>query len=619
MKRNDTNIVMVFVCAIILLVAIFSNAQPTTQFGPKAVKGTLDLTKWDFQTEGIIDLKGEWLFYPNTYAAEQIGNGIMPADPQIITLPITLNQFRNAYPSYDPKIHGTLVLHINLPKDVTVYGIKTNLMLTAYELYVNNRLKATVGTLGTSAEDTVQRIEPTESFFDSRGSQLTLVYQVADYALGDMTMIAPKFGLAEQVSKADQRGIARDLFLFGALFIIGLYHLGLFFTRREDKASLYFGMMCLAFSFRMLLVGERYLTEFVTLNLMLHIRLCYLMIILGAIGLFGFMQCTFSDLFKPWLLKATVYLSGLFLLALMVLDYLLFEKVMALYLAFIAIMLLYVLGKLFIGIKEKLEGSALVFLGLFSLLLTILNDVIFQYTVANRPSMIPVGIFVFILCQSIALSAKFSKNFQLTEALSLENEKMVMEITEVNRSLEARVDERTKELQEAICNLERMSKTDHLTQLPNRRSIFEHMEKWEAAGKHFYVMLADIDDFKRINDTYGHDIGDKTLLRVSTIMSEVLGTSGIVGRWGGEEFMVIMEDNHNADALKIADELRHAIETMSHKDLFEHGSISITLGVCYFDECLSLTQCIHFADEALYKGKAYGKNRVVMYTCEEVI
>lgn len=616
MKRNAMHYFTLLICVCLFCAAVYIDLQPLAKESPSAENGVLNLSEWNFYTDGNVDLKGTWLLYPNVYAADKVFRGTQLGEPVKLSIPYTLGRYRQEKPPFSEKFYGTLVLEVKLPKTSAVYGLRTNLMLTAYELYVNGRGEAAIGKLGTRSEDTVQTIKPTVTYFKPETETLMLVYQVADFHLGDMTMMAPRFGLAEQIAGDTQHGIAKDLFLFGALFIIGLYHVGMFVMRPEDKAPLYFGMLCLAFGFRLLLVGERYLTHWFTLDLMVHIRLCYQLIFVGTIGLVGYVFHSFKTMFRPWLLKAAILYTSFYAVLITQINYADAEKIFIGYLVFIGILLLYILVRLIYGLFKKEEGSVLVFLGVLCLALAFVNDVIFQYTVANRPSMVPIGIFIFILCQSFALAAKFSKAYRLAESLAVENELMLRKITEANVALENRVQERTQALQEAVENLEYISKTDELTKLPNRRFMMSILEQLVKEEQTFFLLLTDVDDFKQVNDRYGHQAGDRVLSQMAHMLQAVVGSSGVVSRWGGEEFLILVKSSEVHAIILLANDLRLAVQHMEINGLEMEETLSITIGACCYDKSLSLSQCIQKADESLYKGKNTGKNKLVLYTQE---
>jgi diguanylate cyclase (GGDEF)-like protein len=163
-----------------------------------------------------------------------------------------------------------------------------------------------------------------------------------------------------------------------------------------------------------------------------------------------------------------------------------------------------------------------------------------------------------------------------------------------------------------------MAITDQLTGLYNRHYLEETGEKTLAKAKrHNYpiaVLCLDIDYFKKINDRYGHDIGDKILKHFATLISEHLRKSDLAFRLGGEEFMVLMPYTNRLNASKIAKRLQTIVKERGHIDT-TGGKISFTFsgGVTDTEECgYDLQNMLKRADEKLYAAKAAGRNRIIV-------
>ena len=155
--------------------------------------------------------------------------------------------------------------------------------------------------------------------------------------------------------------------------------------------------------------------------------------------------------------------------------------------------------------------------------------------------------------------------------------------------------------------------TDPLTGLPNRRAMIEQIEKYyETNGDQpFSVAIADIDFFKKVNDTYGHNCGDYTLVRLTELFVEHSMGRYSVCRWGGEEFCFFIPGMNLDDAGTLMNDLCFAVEKMKLKYEEHEFSITITIGVEEYDFASSLDELMNSADEKLYMGKEAGRNRVV--------
>lgn len=191
-----------------------------------------------------------------------------------------------------------------------------------------------------------------------------------------------------------------------------------------------------------------------------------------------------------------------------------------------------------------------------------------------------------------------------------------------NETLEEEVRSRTQKLSQAREDLlhknkilEQLSTTDPLTQLCNRLKIERVLEalhqQYEEQQKTYSLMLIDIDCFKKINDTYGHTVGDNVLKAISDLLKQSFTQQGHIGRWGGEEFIVILEN----ETLKQAVAQAEAFRCKTAKTLFhEVGNLTVSIGVATVETNQTISELIHLADLGLYKSKHAGRNRVTVYS-----
>jgi two-component system cell cycle response regulator len=170
------------------------------------------------------------------------------------------------------------------------------------------------------------------------------------------------------------------------------------------------------------------------------------------------------------------------------------------------------------------------------------------------------------------------------------------------------------QLEQRNAELDRISRTDGLTGLFNRRHLNEELvRRQEDARRHgdsVGVLLFDIDHFKRINDTYGHPAGDLVLRAFAERMGLGLRAGDIAGRWGGEEFLVILPRTDLAGALEVAERVRTAIEAAPVTVAGQKISVRVS-GGCALGPGESADAVIHLADQCLYRAKSAGRNRIV--------
>lgn len=219
-----------------------------------------------------------------------------------------------------------------------------------------------------------------------------------------------------------------------------------------------------------------------------------------------------------------------------------------------------------------------------------------------------------------------------------ENDKYLYELIDINFKLEEIVSERTVELTEKnellkeeknkldevnlqLVNLNKklevLSRRDPLTKLPNRRELLDKFKSeiynLKLKRKSITIIIADIDYFKKINDLYGHACGDYVLTEVPKIFRKVLREDGIISRYGGEEYVILLPDADVKYSEFITEELRITLEKTVLNYNENEFKVTASFGVYNFDEELNFINCIEKADRALYDAKNSGRNKVVIY------
>lgn len=191
------------------------------------------------------------------------------------------------------------------------------------------------------------------------------------------------------------------------------------------------------------------------------------------------------------------------------------------------------------------------------------------------------------------------------------------------KRLQEELEERERQLLEANERLRHMSRTDGLTGLENRRSIERQLEKMFAHGERLSeplsCVMSDLDRFKSVNDEHGHQAGDAVLRQFAAILKKTAREIDVVGRYGGEEFIVLLPGTVLDAAVTFAERVRKDVE--SHTFVFDGGSIrrTVSFGVAGWphpriESCEGLVRA---ADDALYVAKETGRNRVIRFDSDE--
>lgn len=229
-----------------------------------------------------------------------------------------------------------------------------------------------------------------------------------------------------------------------------------------------------------------------------------------------------------------------------------------------------------------------------------------------------------IAAQQLALQA--SQSLAEERALRLQAKQEALDLQlRANEVLEARVYERTRALEEVRHGLEaanaellRLSTTDSLTQLANRRRfdrlLDEEIRRARRSGSPLSVLLADIDHFKRVNDSYGHPFGDECLRQVAAVLAAHCQRAGdVAARYGGEEFVVLLPGLDAGQAIALAESIRCTITQLQLQHGEQPVALTISLGVATLTPALvAPADLLAAADAALYQAKNGGRNRVVL-------
>lgn len=187
----------------------------------------------------------------------------------------------------------------------------------------------------------------------------------------------------------------------------------------------------------------------------------------------------------------------------------------------------------------------------------------------------------------------------------------LVELEEKQKETERLLRNQTKELNYQATH-------DSLTKLPNRALFEDRLKQTIASSKRnnkkFAVLFIDLDQFKRINDSYGHHVGDKVLIEASSRLSSIIREEDTLSRLGGDEFTVILQNiNTNEDIKIVADKIINAMKEPVHENLYISASIGIA---SYPNDTQHLQDLIKFADTAMYKAKEFGRNRYEFYSSE---
>ncbi len=428
---------------LVIVILVFSSAcqqSNTRKIPPKAVKGILDLRGWDFQRDGSLRLDGEWEFFwnelldPNSPPVRSSKN-----EKHYISLPDHWNGYElenKELPNIGYASFGLVILADSLPE---VSAFKLREFFSTYRLYANSILVTSVGEVGTTKQSSIPSNLPQVAKIETKGNRLELILQVSNFHYhrgGPIRDI--RFGPAKQIQKMARYNLLREIFLFGSIMIMGLYHLGLYLIRKKDNSPLFFALFCIIISLRLLLTGETFLLEiFPMMGYEPMVRMIHLAFYLAVPIFLLFVQSLFPAEFNKKILLLFLFLALIVFITVCAAPALIHTFWMQPYQIATLAVFTYAIIAVMIAVKRRREGAVIFVSGLFILFATAVNDVLFNNNIILTGYYAPYGLFGFIFSQAFLLSKKFSHAFSVVETQK-------SELTETNLAYENEIVERKK-------------------------------------------------------------------------------------------------------------------------------------------------------------------------------
>lgn len=526
-----------------------------------AALGVLDLTQHDFNA-GQVRLDGEWEFYWKEFR----GPAVRDFEGELSSRAY-LRQPGNWLAFHPPggqpasgESFATYRLKLLLPPNLAGQSVTFFLPIigTSYAMFVDGKEIARVGRVGKDKDTSAPAYRELLRTLEVKGPQMDVVFHVSNFSHRSAGLWYPiEFGLPDQVGGSRQNRLFLDFFLFGGVLITGLYHIGLFLNRRDDKASLLFGLFCIVFAVRIVFTGSTPIVEFwpeVPWNLILRVSYATHLVAPPLLGAF------LALLFGGRWTRHAVWTMNLvvvpFLLHVLFFPPLSFTRWSSLHQLLIVGIVFYATVTLAIGLWKKTEGAAAAFFGAFVFAATVINDMFLYRTLGTSEFTSPVGLFVFIFSQSYLLSRLFASAFKsvrrLTETLRLTN-------AAYSRFVPIRF-------------LELLGKKD-ITQI----------ELGDHVSGEMTILFADIRAFtsmsERMTPYENFSFLNEYLDRISPV---ILRHGGIIDKYIGDSIMAVFPDSPEAAvqaAVEIQEEVRSYNKSRQVKNTDEvHVAVGIHTG-----------------------------------------
>ncbi|MEM7181985.1 MAG: adenylate/guanylate cyclase domain-containing protein [Spirochaetota bacterium] len=465
----------------LLLSFVVSCKDFKTKTTPKAIKGVLDLRGHDFHKNPIIKLDGEWEFYWKQFCSEKFsapGKFCGKEKPELIKVPAPWNDYilRQTQQTKTKPVGGkgyaTYRLQVWTNNSLQLPAIKMNSVGSAYELWVNGEFIGSGGKVAKN-ERTSYPGENHLLYYPLSKRQpaiqkWNIIFKISNYhhKIGGLRA-APSFGEMKQLAWLYSLNIAKDVFLFGSILIMGLYHLGLYSIRRKEKAALWFGIYCLMIALRIPLTGDEYLGLFFPslVKVFLFVEYFEFALLVPVFALFVY--SLFPRDISEKAVKIFIFSGIVLTLPVLLLPSYYYTQFLTLIQTYILIAGIYALYVLFTLVQKDRRGARIFLVGWAIFFATIFNDILYYQSMYESFLLIPFGLFVFIFSQAVVLSMRFSSALNDVEDLS--------------NNLEKKVETRTLELERSKKEVEALN---HFTYLINSKSNLN--EIFIEISKYFY-------------------------------------------------------------------------------------------------------------------------------------
>jgi two-component sensor histidine kinase len=408
----------------LILLACFSlscNAVQTGRIPPKAIEGVLDLSNWDFKRDGSVNLDGHWEFYwEQLLKPKDFAENKNPVKTEYINLPRPWNGYTldgRKLPGFG---YATFRLRILLNGRDDLMGLRVNKIFHAYRLWVDKELLLSGGVPGKNRKAMIPNRSVKISYFRPQQREMQIILQVSNFHhMKGGLRFSIQLGSEDRITWIRSRNLAFDMFLFGSLLIMTIYHFGLYYFRRSDRSTLYFGFFCLLFAMRSLLISEVFfLTLFPNFNWELQLKWEFLTYYLIAPSGTMFYYSLYPREMPRVLLRFVQVTSVLFVLIVILTPARIFSFSLYPYHFFFIFACFNVIYVLVMASVRKREGASLFLLGILLLILISFNDVLLTMDLIKTVQLIHFGFFIFIFFQAYVLSRRFSRAFTIIESQS---------------------------------------------------------------------------------------------------------------------------------------------------------------------------------------------------------
>jgi HD-GYP domain-containing protein (c-di-GMP phosphodiesterase class II) len=385
---------------------------------PAAVEGVLDLRQWDFQKDGAIELNGQWNFFWNAFLPPNtFSRGESPAAGGFMNLPGYWNDIAADGAVLPGQGYATLHLKLLIPVKDRPFAVKIKEIQTAYSLFLDGKELLKVGRPGTDAESSVPRFASRVAAFLPADQEIHIVLHISNFHHrkgGIWESI--RFGLEEDVRKGHENKLNFEIFLTGSIIIMGLYHLGFYLLRRQDRPALFFGLFCCLIALRTLTTGELHMYRmFPGIPWKYIHRMEYISYYLALPFFMTYLYSLFPRLFSTRVLHSLSVLAGGFTLFVLFTPARIYSHSVQPYQIITILLGIYSIYVLIRAVIEKEQSAVILGLGFLVMFAAVINDVLHSNQFVHTGFFMPLGLFIFIFSQAYLIARRFTIMFTTVE------------------------------------------------------------------------------------------------------------------------------------------------------------------------------------------------------------
>lgn len=419
--RNKVRSIIIFLF-ILICILIMGGCGSTTE-KPRAVRGVLNLSQWDFEQNGPVQLDGEWEFYWNQLLMpeEFRSDKEQSINKRYIFVPRTWNEFKVEGKKNTGYGYATYRLQILLPDHEKVNAIRVSSIATSHEIWINGKRMSAHGKIGIDQDTAIPNVTPNIIHFSSgEQGKVELIIQVSNFIHRKGGIWQPLLiGSSEQMRKMHDRNVFFDIALFGSILIMAFYHLALYALRKKDLSTLYFSIFCFLIALRILLVGEKYLQQFIPqLSQEIAFKLEYLTFYLGMVVFYMFIHALFPKEMSVRIYRGIIVMGCIYSTIVLITPASIYTRMLSGFLMASVIFLAYLLYVISVAVFRRKEGAGIILTGAAVFIGSVVNDILYYSEMIFTGNLTPFGLFIFIFAQSFMLSVRFSKAFTTAEQMS---------------------------------------------------------------------------------------------------------------------------------------------------------------------------------------------------------